>query len=97
MIKLKFSINEEVHGKGFFKFNQALLKESSYVGKVKQTIRKTILQYALSVYSSDFMANHGGEVDFAISDSLLWEVLILNIRTETVTYSIHRKREMKKE
>ena len=36
------------------------------------------------------MANHGGEVDFAISDSLLWEVLILNNLTETVTYSRYK-------
>ena len=97
MITIRLNINEQVHGKGFFKFNKSLIRDSSYVEKVKQTIQRTVLQYALPVYSTDFMANHIGEVGFTISDSLLWEVLILNIRTETITYGIHRKRQMRKE
>ena len=66
MLKMKLNINEQVHGKGFFKLNLSLIKDDVYVKKVKQTIEQTVFQYALPVYSREFMAEHGGEVVFAI-------------------------------
>ena len=97
MLLMMLNVNNQTHGKGYFKFNVSLLKDSAYVSRVKQTIERTVLQYSLPVYSTDFMANHGGEVEFTINDSLFWEVLVLNIRTETIAYSIRRKGQTRKE
>ena len=36
-------------------------------------------------------------LQFTISDSLLWEVILLNIRTETITYGILKKRRLQEE
>ena len=97
MLSLKLKVNDQIHGKGFFKFNTSLLKDPCYVNRVKQTIEQTVYQYALPVYSKEFMANHSSEVEVVINASLLWEVLILNIRTETIAYSIRKKSQMRKE
>ena len=75
----------------------SLIKDSTYIEKVKQTIKQTVLQYALPVCSTDFIACHAGEVEFDINNSQLWDVHILNIRSETVTYIIHCRRQTRRE
>ena len=49
MLSLKLKVNDQIHGKGFFKFNTSLLKDPCYVNRVKQTIEQTVYQYALPV------------------------------------------------
>ena len=38
-----------------------------------------------------------GDIQFTISDLLLFEVLLLNIRTETITYSIRKSKRSKRD
>ena len=86
-----------------FKFNSSLLRDECYSEMVRRVIRNTIIDYALPVYLPEYLVScitcEGlSNVQFTISDFLLFEVLILNIRTETITYSIRKsKRKIRRE
>ena len=94
MVLLSINLNNGKRGKGFFKFNCALLEDMVYTEKVRNIIRETIGRYALPIYSHEFMLEYPGNLQYIISDSLLWETILLNIRTETVSYGIHKKRSL---
>ena len=47
----------------------------------------TVQQYAIPLYDAEFLANNIENVQFTINDSLFFEMLLLNIRSETVSYS----------
>ena len=93
MVILTMNLKEAKRGRGFFKFNCSLLTDLEYIRKMKLIIRETLCRYVVPVYESDFMNNNLEKLEFMISDSLLWETILLNIRTETVTYGIHKKRQ----
>ena len=92
MMIMQMNLNEAHRGKGFFKFNCALLRDTTYIEKVKMIIQDTICMYASPVYNYEFIKRYPEKLQFTISDSLLWETILLNIRTETVSYGIHKKR-----
>ena len=61
-----------------------------------------MIDYALPVYTPEFVNSALrkeclSDMQFTVSDSLLFEVLILNIRTETITYSIRKAKHYKKD
>ena len=102
LITLELNYAEQHRGRGLFKFNCSLLRDSNYSALVKQVIKNTITDYALPVYRTDFLVSSIGienlnEIQFTISDSLLFDVLILNIRTETITYGIRKSKQFSKE
>ena len=102
LICLTLNYAEQSKGKGLFKFNCSLLRDQEYSALVKQTITNTVLDYALPVYVPDFVKSVSGnerfsDMQFTINDSLLFEVLILNIRTETITYSIRKAKRYKRD
>ena len=78
---------QERRGNGLWNFNLALLKETEYIEKIKTVIAKTIYQYAVPVYEEDYVRNHGASVEFTINDTLFLDILLVNIRSETVHYS----------
>ena len=89
-------------GRGLYTFNVSLLKDREYVRMVQGIIMRSILQYALSVYERSFLEAGFGEkallnVHYRISDALLYETIMLNIRTETITYSTNKKNQMRRE
>ena len=60
--------------------------------EIQKTIVDTVLTYALPVYTEEFVRENVSGVEIAISWSNFWEVLILNLRTTTLSFSIHKKR-----
>ncbi|PJE77964.1 hypothetical protein CI610_03103 [invertebrate metagenome] len=50
-ITLQIIIADFKRGRGFWKFNNSLLKDTLYINKVKETILKTKQEYALPVYN----------------------------------------------
>ena len=102
LIGLTLNYTEQHKGRGLFKFNCSLLKDQEYSSLVKRTIKNTIMDYALPVYDPEFAKSVIGserfmDLEFTISDALLFEVLVLNIRTETITYSIRKRKQLIRE
>ena len=65
--------------RGYWKFNNILLKDKDYVNVVKLQIQETI-----NLYSRN---NFNNNVEFAINDQLFLETLLMVIRGETIKYS----------
>ena len=89
-------VNDHHRGKGWFKFNVSLLKDEEYLSLMKETVCETLETYAVPVYSRQFVREDLGKLGhFNISCALLWETLILQLRTRTISYSIARHRNNK--
>ena len=92
IVTLELKLMDQNRGKGFYKMNTSLLRDKEYVQMIENVIRNTTLTYSLPIYSHNFVHECPSEVEVTISWSLFWETLILNMRTETISFSIHRKR-----
>ena len=83
-------------GRGFFKFNNSLLKEPEYVKLVNDAIRYTIIQYAEDIYSKEFLEKASPEqlqsIVCNIDPQLLLECLLLEIRGKTIAYCAWKKK-----
>ena len=102
MLELDIILVDQVRGRGLYKFNVSLLKDREYVNMVNRIIKKTAMQYALPVYKKEYLEKSFGKeeslkVRYCISDALLYETIILNIRTETITYGINKKKQRQRE
>ena len=92
MVTLKVGMAANTRGKGFFKINNSLLNCEDYCETIKKTIVETVLTHALPVYTEDFVRQNINGIEINISWSNFWEVLVLNLRTATISFAIHKKR-----
>ena len=70
-ILLKLKINELTHGKGLWKFNNALLYDKQYIETINKVIKETKEYYAILVYSREFNTDiPDKKIQFMISSSL---------------------------
>ena len=77
----------------FWKFNNSLLYDKDYVKQIKTVIHETKMQYCSFVYNLEKIDQiHCNEINFRISDQLLFETLMFEIRGKTISYSTHKKR-----
>ena len=89
MLELQFSKQE--HGKGFWKFNNSLLKDKEYVDCMNKKIDSVILQYCLPVYNTENVLNiDKSQLQFIIDDQLFLETLLMEIRGETISFSTYK-------
>ena len=98
IVILELRLSNFNKGKGFWKFNNALLQDKCFVGNVKKTIASVILKYAIPVYNFDKFQNipvH--DVQFTINDQQFFEQLLLEIRGMIIPFSSHRKHKQKEE
>ena len=94
MVLTNFSFNDLDRGKGYWKFNNSLLKDIDYVNLVKCTIKNVIHQYVASPHNPDNIDNiplH--DINFVISYQLLFEMILLEIRGKTISYSSFKRKE----
>lgn len=89
-IVFSFSASLAKRGKGYWKFNSQLLRDSDYVTKVKDCIADTISEYYVSGDINDFL-----NVKLSCNDQLFLEVLKMKIRTMSITHSIKKSKEEK--
>ena len=87
-IILKFKLQEAERGRGYWKFNNTLLKYKKYIEEVKNTIREVINTYALNNEN----INDVNEVAFNINDQLFLETLLMTIRGNTIKYCSIKKK-----
>ena len=96
-VVLSIEINDFVKGKGLWKFNVSLLKDKAYINTVKKCIIDTKEQYMLPVYNTEFIKDNinNDMVEFTISHKLFLEMLLMEIRGKTISYSAYRKKKEK--
>lgn len=80
-VLLELKFNKFVRSRGLWKFNNSLLTDKTYIEKVKQTIHKVQDQY---LHDDD------------INHSIFVEVLLMEIRSITISYSSFKKKERDK-
>ena len=80
-------------GKGFWKFNNSLLKDKLYIDGVKDILLSLKQQYALIPFLPDAIKDmNNSEISFCIDFQLLFEQILLHIRGFTIEYSSRKKR-----
>ena len=66
-------------GPGLWKFNESLLNDEKYIEIVINCISKTIEQYALPIYTREFISveDNYENIHFRINDDLFYETLLM--------------------
>ncbi|CAG2253237.1 unnamed protein product [Mytilus edulis] len=86
-INLKFS--SQIRGKGTWKFNDSLLKETEFIEKVKGDIKTVIEEYE----SDPSIDIEKEDKQFNISYQLLWDMIKMKVRGSAISFSSFQKKE----
>ena len=93
IITLELSFGENLKRNTFWKFNSSLLKDHRYVAEINDTIERIISQYAVTPYDRANLENIETEdLQFQISDQLILDVLLMEIRNKSIAYSTMKKK-----
>ncbi len=93
LVLIEIRLNNFVRGRGFWRFNNSLLKDPCYIKKVKEIIQKTKEDYAIPIYVRDLINNiDPAKLHFTIDDQMFFEMVLLNIRGMTIPYCAAKKR-----
>ena len=85
------------HGRAYWKFNNSLLKNKDYIKKVKDTILKTKTDHCVHVYNLENINEINDEdLTLTIGYQLFLEMLLMNIRVATISFSSNLHRAEKK-
>jgi hypothetical protein len=70
------------------------LKDHTFVGSVKTIIEDTLKEYAATPYNPDSLGQISrDDIQFTISDQLLLETLLMNIRGKSISFASWKKKE----
>ena len=98
IIILKIDLQNIVHEKGLWKFNNSLLCDLEYLNCIYDKIDDVILQYLLPVYNIDCLKNVNYEdLQFSIDDQLFLETLSMEIRGKTISFSSYKTKKRNSE
>ena len=93
LIHVKLIFKQEERHKNFWKFNSSLLKDPNYVHTINETIENIKEQYSPTPYSREQLSKIPNEqLQLTISDQLFLDVLLMEIRAKTISYSIQKKK-----
>ena len=97
MLTLELSFGEDcTQKKTYWKFNSSLLKDSEFVQEVNDTIEKVIQQYAALPYDRNIISKTSSkDIQFTISDQLFLDVLLMEIRSKTISYVTMKKKRVR--
>ena len=77
-----------VINRGYWKFNNTLLKDRNYIKEIKNTIEEVKNTYIINDNVNDGRVNISNEqMKFNINDQLFLETLLMIIRDNTIKYS----------
>ena len=86
--------NAFIRDRPYWKFNNSLLYDKEYVDLVKKSINEIKKEYCTLVYNLDDIYKIPlDEIQFRISEDLILEVLLMNIRGKTISYASHKKKQ----
>ena len=92
---LCFKTNEFKKGKGYWKFNNSLLTDKEFVNIIKKQICEVKSQYACLVYNRNLISEIDNEmIQFTISEQTFLDILLMEIRGKSISYSTFRKKKM---
>ncbi|RUA04563.1 MAG: hypothetical protein DSY43_06055, partial [Gammaproteobacteria bacterium] len=95
LITLKFSNGDR--GKGYWKFNNSFLKDTTFADNVRKTINSVLSQYAATPYKRETIETlPREEIHFQIKDQLLLDVMLMEIRQQSIEYGAKKKKERNK-
>ena len=100
IIELFISFHNIQRGRGYWKFNNSLLKNANYIQMVNTVIDNCILQYAViqETENNDILATPVEDLNFSIDNDLLFDTILLLIRGESIKFSsIVKKQNVRKE
>ena len=80
LITLSLTTQSNTTGPGLWKLNTSFLSDITFVNEIKRVIRETIDQY---------------KEDKNVDDSLLWEMVKMNIREFSIKYGARKKKHQK--
>ena len=93
---LEIDFSKFSRGRGFFKFNNSLIKDPDYVTLVKEAVKEVAKRYAEDIYDPIFLNNANPEqlqdLTFTINPQLMMECILLEIRGKTIEYSARKKK-----
>ena len=89
IISLQISFTNLKRGPGYWKFNANLLYDDNYTKLVRTVIKQTIDEYYIA-------GDNNENIVYSINDQLLFEIIKMRIRSESIKYSANRKNEMLK-
>ena len=89
ILKLKFQENNS--GKGYWKFNNSLLKDKKYVDSIKKVIEDVKQTYGTNIRPGENISNQN--LQFSINDQLFLETLLMIVRGNTIKFSSIKKKE----
>ena len=82
IIEIDINLSDFKYGKGYWKFNNSLLKNSEYLKYVTKIIEEEKVKYALPVYNMAHITANNSNIDLTISYDLFF--LLMRIRGETL-------------
>ena len=99
IVSLTVNEPENTRGPSLYRFNESLLNDEAYISIIKQSITQVIKQYAIPIYSEDFIANpiNYEQIQFTIDVGLFYETLLMMLRGETVKYSKRKARKSREQ
>ena len=93
MIILNMSFTKFVLGRPLWKHINSLLSDIEYLNIINSKISEIKCQYALPVYNTENInLIPDNELQFTIDDQLFLEVLLLEIRGKSISYSCYKKK-----
>ena len=93
LITLTLQFGEEERRNQFWKFNTSLLSDKLYLDQINEIIKETIFEYAALPYNRDNLDTISLEdINFTINDQLFLDVLLMKIRSKTISYASFKKR-----
>ncbi|KAK3105615.1 hypothetical protein FSP39_001875 [Pinctada imbricata] len=92
MIDMTIKFGKQVKGKGFWRFNNSLLKERDFSNLIKNEIKRTKQQYCVLSENESIESVEDKDVKFSISDDLFFDTLLMNLRGVTISYASYRKK-----
>ena len=93
LVKLSLNLNKIQMGKGYWKFNNSLLKDNEYIRQIKNVIKETIKMYLVDEIDADsicFETHNFENHKLIINDQLFFDTLLTMIRGETISYTAMR-------
>ena len=97
LILLSLKFNKFSRGRSFWKFNNSLLRDRTYVTEIKNVINRVKEQYASPVENMLVRDISHKDLNITINDQLFFKVLLMEIRGKTISYASFLKKQENKE